>query len=102
VNVKTIEDRVLVKIDEMPNKSEGGLILPETARYEEHWTGTVIAAGSGLPNRKGVRHPLIVKEGDRVLVREYAGTEISLDGEDYLVFKEDDIYAIIEDENVNS
>lgn len=89
VNVKPIGDRVLVEAAEAETKTAGGIIIPDTAK-EKPMRGKVIAAGAGKKDE-----PVTVKPGDTVLYGKYAGTEIQIDGKEYLIMRESDIYAII-------
>ena len=89
VSLKPIADRVLVKPADAEEKTKGGIIIPDTAK-EKPQRGTVIAAGPGKKDE-----PVTVKNGDTVLYGKYAGTEISIDGQDYLIMKESDIFAIV-------
>lgn len=94
VTVTPLADRVLVKRLEAQQKTKGGIILPDSAQ-EKPKEGEIIATGEGKANDKGERTPLTVKAGDKVIFTSYAGTEIKIDDEEYLVMKEDDILAII-------
>lgn len=96
MNVRPLFDRLLVKRNDEPTKSKGGLFLPETAK-EKPLEGTVLAAGSGRTSDEGKVTPLTVKVGDRILFGKYAGTEIKVEGEDRLILREDDVLGIIED-----
>lgn len=89
VNVKPLADRVLVEAAPAETKTAGGLIIPDTAK-EKPMKGKVIAVGSGKKDE-----PMTVKVGDMVLYGKYSGTELSIDGKDYLIMKESDIYAVI-------
>ncbi|PBQ34458.1 co-chaperone GroES [Sphingobacteriaceae bacterium] len=89
VNVKPLADRVLVEPAAAETKTSGGIIIPDTAK-EKPMRGKVIAVGNGKPEE-----PMTVKVGDTVLYGKYAGTELSVDGKDYLIMKESDIYAIV-------
>jgi len=95
MNVKPLQDRVIVKRMEEEEKTKGGIIIPDTAK-EKPVEGKVIAVGSGRILENGSKVPLQVKKGDRVLFGRYAGTEIKIDGEEHLIMKEDDIVAIVE------
>jgi chaperonin GroES len=95
MNVRPLNDRVLVKRLEEETKTAGGLYIPDSAK-EKPTRGRVIAAGSGRSNDEGVRKPLDVKAGDQILFGKYAGTEIKLDGEELIIMREDDILAVIE------
>jgi chaperonin GroES len=95
MNVRPLHDRVIVhRLDEGEQKI-GGIIIPDTAK-EKPQQGQVIAAGSGKAKDDGKRVPLDVKAGDRILFGKYSGQEITLDGEEYLIMKEDEVLAIIE------
>jgi chaperonin GroES len=94
MKLKPLNDRVLVKRLESEEKTAGGLYIPDTAK-EKPSRGKVIAAGPGKLADDGKRTALAVKADDLVLFNKYAGTEISLDGEEHLVMREDDILAII-------
>ncbi|MEO6832246.1 MAG: co-chaperone GroES [Chitinophagaceae bacterium] len=87
--ITPIHDRVVVKPNPAEEKTASGIIIPDTAK-EKPMRGTVIAVGPGKPDE-----PTTVKEGDNVLYGKYAGTEISIDGEDYLIMRESDILAIV-------
>ena len=91
VQVTPLHDRVLIKRIEEKETVKGGIIIPDTAK-EKPQEGEVIAAGAGKIE-KGVRVPLDVKVGDRVLFGKYSGTEIKVDDEDYLILREDEILA---------
>src|SRR5713226_5473981 len=95
MTVRPLRDRVLVKRIEEPEQRIGGIIVPDTAR-EKPQTAKVIAVGNGRVNDKGDVFPLDVKAGDYVLVGKYAGTEIKLDGEEYLIVREDEILGVAE------
>lgn len=89
VNITPLHDRVLIKAAEAETKTAGGIIIPDTAK-EKPQKGTVVAVGTGTKD-----HTMTVKIGDSVLYGKYAGTELKLDGKDYLMMREDDILAII-------
>lgn len=89
VNVKPLADRVLVEPAAAEEKTAGGIIIPDTAK-EKPQKGKVVAVGNGKPDE-----PLTVKEGDNVLYGKYAGTEINIEGNDYLIMRESDIFAIV-------
>src|ERR1700741_4580689 len=91
VNVNPLHDRVLIKRIEEKETIKGGIIIPDSAK-EKPQEGEVIAAGAGKIE-KGERIPLDVKVGDRVLFGKYSGTEIKLDGEEYLILREEEILA---------
>lgn len=95
LNLKPLADRLLVAPLEEEEVTPGGLVLPETAK-EKPQRGEVKAAGPGARDDEGKRIEMDVKVGDKVLFAKYAGTEIKLDGEKYLILRESDILAIIE------
>jgi chaperonin GroES len=88
-NIQPLIDRVLIEPDPAETKTTSGIIIPDTAK-EKPLKGTVIAAGIGKKDE-----PVTVKKGDKVLYGKYSGTEIQVDGKDYLIMKESDIYAIL-------
>ena len=92
---RPLHDRVLVKRIETNNKTAGGIIIPDTVK-EKPMEGEVYACGTGLRDESGNVVPLDVKKGDRVLFTKWAGTEVTIDGEEYLVMKESDIVGIVE------
>ena len=94
VVLKPLEDRIVVRTLEAEQTTASGLVIPDTAK-EKPQEGTVIAVGSGRLLDNGDRAAMDVREGDRVLFAKYGGTEFKLDGEEYLVLKENDILAII-------
>ncbi len=93
MTVKPLADRVVVKPSEAEEKSHGGIILPDTAK-EKPQQGSVIAVGPGK-FENGVKVPMEVKVGNKVLYGKYSGTEVSIDGEDHLIMRESDILAIL-------
>jgi chaperonin GroES len=93
MNVKPLQDRVILKRIEDQETMRGGIIIPDSAK-EKQQEGEVVAAGSGKRLEDGTVLPLEVKTGDRVLFGKYSGTEIKLDGEEYLIVKEDEILGI--------
>ena len=92
--IRPVGDRVVVKPAAKEEVTKSGIVIPDTAK-EKPQEGTVIAVGSGRLLDNGDRAPIDVREGDRILFAKYGGTEFKLDGEDYLVLKENDILAII-------
>jgi chaperonin GroES len=92
--LRPVGDRVVVKPAAKEEVTKSGIVIPDTAK-EKPQEGTVIAVGSGRLLDNGDRAPVDVREGDRVLFAKYGGTEFKLDGEEYLVLKENDILAII-------
>jgi chaperonin GroES len=96
MKVKPLNDRVLVKRIEEVQVTKGGILIPDTAK-EKPIEGKVIAVGPGKMSDAGNRMPLQLKEGDRVLFGKYAGTEIKMESEEYLMMREEDILAVIND-----
>lgn len=95
MNIRPLHDRILVKRLEEEEKTKGGIIIPDTAK-EKPMEGEVIAVGKGKIAEDGKVIKLDVTAGDRVLFSKYAGTEVKIDGVDYLIMREDDILGIIE------
>ena len=95
MKVRPLHDRLIIKRLEEDEKTKGGIIIPDTAK-EKPVEGKVIAVGAGRIKKDGTKMPLEIKKGDRVLYAKYGGTEIRMDGEEYLMMKEDDILAVIE------
>jgi chaperonin GroES len=95
MKVRPLHDRIIVQQMEEEEKTKGGIIIPDTAK-EKPFEGKVIAVGTGKVNKDGKKIPPEVKKGDRILYARYGGTEVKIDGEEYLIMKEDDILAIIE------
>jgi chaperonin GroES len=95
MNVKPLGDRVLVQAIEQDEVKKGGIIIPDTAK-EKPQEGKIIAVGTGKRDDNGKLIPFEVKKGDRVLISKYGGTEIKIDGNDYLIMREDDILGVIE------
>ena len=89
VNIKPLADRVLVEPAAAEEKTTGGIIIPDTAR-EKPQKGTIVAVGPGKKDE-----PMTLKKGDQVLYGKYGGTDLTLDGKDYLIMREADIYAIV-------
>jgi chaperonin GroES len=94
MNIRPLGDRVLVKRVEAEEKTAGGILLPDSAQ-EKPKEGKVIAVGEGKQLDNGERSSFSVKKGDRVLFTSYAGTEVKLDGEEYMIMREDDILGVI-------
>jgi len=89
VNIKPLADRVLIEPAEAEEKTAGGIIIPDTAK-EKPQKGTIVAVGPGKKDE-----PITVKVGDKVLYGKYAGTEINIDGRDYMIMRESDVVAVI-------
>ncbi len=96
MNVRPLHDRIIVQRLEEGEQKIGGIIIPDTAK-EKPQQGKVIAAGSGKVKDDGNRTPLDVKAGDRILFGKYSGQEIKLDGEEYLIMREDEVLAVLEE-----
>ncbi len=96
VNFTPLKDRVLVKRIDQEERSPGGIIIPDTAK-EKPMEGKVLAVGSGTRDNNGTVHPLDVKVGDRIMFGKWGGTEIKLEGIEYVIIKEQDILGIIKD-----
>jgi chaperonin GroES len=94
INLTPLADRVVIKPQEAEEKTKGGIILPDTAK-EKPIEGTVVAIGSGKVSDDGKTIAPAVKVGDKVLYGKYSGTEVTVDGVDYLIMRESDIFAII-------
>jgi chaperonin GroES len=95
MKVKPLHDRILVKRIEEGEQVVGGIIIPDTAK-EKPQQGKVVAVGAGKVDDKGKRTPLDVKDGDKILFGKYSGQEIKLDGEEFLIMREDEVLGIIE------
>ena len=95
MNVRPLHDRIIVQRLEEGEQKIGGIIIPDTAK-EKPQQGKVIAAGNGKTNEDGKRIPLDVTAGNTILFGKYSGQEIKLDGEEYLIMKEDEVLAIID------
>jgi len=94
VKLSPLADRVVVKASEETEQMRGGLYIPDTAK-EKPQQGEVVAAGPGRFDEKGNRLPMDVKAGDKVLYGKYSGTEVTIDGEQYLILRESDVLAIV-------
>lgn len=99
--IKPLHDRVLIKRIEEQEQIVGGIVIPDTAK-EKPQQGEVVAVGDGKILKNGSRRPLDVKEGDRVLFGKYSGSEIKIDGEEFLIMREDEILGIIERAGANA
>lgn len=95
MNIRPLHDRLIVKRFEEEEKTKGGIIIPDNAK-EKPQQGEVIAVGNGKVFDDGKTLPLEVKKGDRVLFGKYSGTEIKVDGNEYLMMREEDILGIVE------
>ena len=92
--LQPLHDRILVKRIEEGEVRRGGLIIPDSAK-EKPQEGKVLAVGKGTVNEDGKKRPLDVKAGDRVLFGKYSGSEVTLDGQEYLIMKEEDVLGIL-------
>jgi chaperonin GroES len=95
MKLRPLQDRILVERIEEEKTTKGGIIIPDTAK-EKPAEGKVVAAGNGKLGEDGKRIPLQVKKGDRILFGKYSGTEVKLEGQEYLIMREEDILGIIE------
>jgi chaperonin GroES len=95
MKIKPLQDRILVKRIEEEEETEGGIIIPDTAK-EKPIEGKVVAVGKGKVSEDGKVMPLDVKKGDRILFGKYAGTEVKIEGEEHLIMREDDVLGVIE------
>ena len=94
LKLNPLADRVVVKAAEAEEKTKGGIILPDTAK-EKPVEGTIVAAGPGKVSENGELVKMSIKVGDKVLYGKYSGTEVTIDGEEYLIMRESDIFAVI-------
>ncbi len=92
--LKPLADRIVVRPSKAEEKTKGGIIVPDTAKEKPVW-GEVIAAGPGRVSDDGKQIPMEVKVGDRVLYGKYSGTEVTIDGEELLIMRESDVFAIM-------
>ena len=97
MNVRPLHDRIIVRRLEEGEQKIGGIIIPDSAK-EKPQQGKVIAVGAGKTNDEGKRMPLDVKAGDTILFGKYSGQEIKLDGEEFLIMREDEVLGVIEGE----
>jgi len=95
MKVRPLHDRLLVKREDESEEKIGGIIIPDTAK-EKPQRGKVVAVGNGKVTEEGKRVPLDVKSGDRILFGKYYGNEVKIDGDDYLILREEDVLAILE------
>lgn len=95
INLSPLSDRVIIKAAAAEEKTKSGIIIPNTAQ-EKPIEGTVVAVGSGKVTDGGKTIAMTVKVGDKVLYGKYSGTEVSVEGEDYLIMRESDIFAIVQ------
>ena len=95
MNLKPLQDRILVQRMEEETTTKGGIIIPDTAK-EKPAEGKVVSVGNGKIGDDGKRIPLEIKKGDRILFGKYSGTEVKIEGEEYLIMSESDVLGIIE------
>ena len=95
MKVRPLGDRILIQRLEAEEKTKGGIVLPESAK-EKPKEGKIVSVGKGKVTEDGKTVPLSVKAGDRVLFSSYAGTDIKIEGEDYLILREEDVLAVID------
>lgn len=101
MNIRPLHDRIIVQRLEEGEQHIGGIIIPDTAK-EKPQQGKVLAVGNGKVNDDGKRVPLDVRAGDLILFGKYSGQEIKLEGEEYLIMKEDDVLAVLEGKTKNT
>lgn len=94
--IKPIGDKILVKVKEIENKTDGGIIIPDASKDKASSKGTVVALGSGRCDETGRSIPFCVKVGDEIIFDKMAGTSIAVDGEDHVVLKEFNILGVME------
>jgi chaperonin GroES len=95
MKLRPLHDRILVQRVEEITTTKGGIIIPDTAK-EKPAEGKVIAVGNGKIGEDGKKIPLDIKKGDRILFGKYSGTEVKIEGEEYLIMREDDVLGIVE------
>ena len=95
MNLKPLGDRLIVEVLDEEEQTFSGIVLPDTAK-EKPQRGKVVAVGNGKVTEEGKRVPLDVKSGDRILFGKYSGNEVKIDGDDYLILREEDVLAILE------
>jgi chaperonin GroES len=95
LKIRPLNDKIVVRRLEAETKTKGGIVLPDAAK-EKPKEGVVVSVGTGKLLESGERAPFQVKEKDRVIFSSYAGTEVKVDGEEYLILSEDDVLAVVE------
>jgi len=95
MKLRPLQDRILVQRVEEETTTKGGIIIPDTAK-EKPAEGKVVAVGNGKVGDDGKRVPLEIKKGDRILFGKYSGTEVKIEGEEYLIMREDDVLGVID------
>ena len=96
MNLKPLRDQVIVKPIELEEVTKSGIVIPDTARKEKPQEGVIVAAGDGKLDDSGKLIPMVVKVGDKVIYSKYSGSEIKLDDEEFLIMREENIFAIVE------
>jgi chaperonin GroES len=96
MKLRPLQDRIIVERIEEETTTAGGIIIPDTVSKEKPQEGKVVAIGKGKMNEDGKLIPMDVKVGDRVLFGKYSGSEVKIDGEEYLIMREDDILGVVE------
>ena len=96
MKLRPLQDRIIVERIEEETTTKGGIIIPDTVSKEKPQEGKVVAVGKGKTNEAGKLIPMDVKVGDRVLFGKYSGSEVKIDGEEYLIMREDDILGVVE------
>ena len=94
MKIRPLHDRILVKREEEKEMKKGGIIIPDTAK-EKPQEGEVVAIGPGRRNEEGKRIDMEVKKGDRVLIGKYSGTDVKIDGTEYVILREDDVLGVL-------
>ena len=94
MKIRPLADRLVVKRLESETKTKGGIIIPDTAK-EKPVEAVVVAVGNGKALKNGKLRPVSVKEGDKILLGKYSGTEVKLDGEDHVILSEDEVLAVL-------
>ena len=98
MHFRPLHDRVLVRRIDAEEKTAGGIIIPDTAK-EKPQEGEIVAAGPGARNEQGQLIPIDIKPGDRVLFGKWSGTEVKIEGQDYLIMKESDLLGVVDNAN---
>ena len=96
MNVRPLQDRLLVKRIPEDDRTKGGIIIPDTAKEKPIW-GEIVAVGSGKVLDDGTKHALEVRTGQRVLFGKYAGTEVKIEGQEHLILRENDVLAVVDE-----
>jgi len=94
MKLKPLRDRLIVKPDESEDKTKSGIVLPDSAK-EEPQEGKVVAVGSGALDRDGKKIPMEVKVGDKVIVPKYGANKVKVEGDEYLILREEDVLAVV-------